>query len=41
MNPDEEEARDQPGDPKKAEKRREQNRLAKKRLEALAREEEA
>jgi hypothetical protein len=30
MNPDEEEqARDQPGDPKKAEKRREQNRLAK------------
>ena len=31
MNPDEEEARDQPGDPKKAEKRREQNRLAKKR----------
>ena len=31
MNPDEEEARDRPGDPKKAEKRREQNRLAKKR----------
>jgi hypothetical protein len=31
MNPDEEEACDQPGDPKKAEKRREQNRLAKKR----------
>jgi len=31
MNRDEEGACDQPGDPKKAEKRREQNRLAKKR----------
>ena len=31
MNPDEEEARDQLGDPKKVEKRREQNRLAKRR----------
>jgi hypothetical protein len=31
MNPDHEEARDQPDDPKKVAKRREQNRLAKQR----------
>jgi hypothetical protein len=34
MNRDEEGACDQPGDPKKVEKRREQNRLAKKRSRA-------